>query len=359
MKKTLATICVLITMIMVTSCRTEDKNVEINSSKNSNDSNQTSDDYDPFAPKENDDISGVAASFDFGVNWKGEELVLDYKPTIEYEFFLNNSADKKCGFALLMFVNGIRQPYQFDGSDEDILHHYDVNSKEKKTATIRFSPVTGKKCDTLSVYIVTMFEPTFSPVSTTPEYGHNFRISQMSPVTIDITDSTGNSDISICTDYIRTEISSEMRSEYNQIDVDGNISGNSLENSQLLFGVIKNGAYISPSERITASIETLTDASLFTKNDFIDLWVSGGGEECKYRVSMYVNHKLVEGAFDGYDYLDVAPSKDVICSKKIELSTLNVQLDEYNHIYFMAVPIEQNTDGARGVDKSQNVTFVN
>lgn len=51
-------------------------------------------------------------------------------------------------------------------------------------------------------------------------------------------------------------------------------------------------------------LEAESDFTPFNISDSITLCMYGN-EPCKYRVSMYINHELVKGAFDGADYIDI------------------------------------------------------
>lgn len=79
---------------------------------------------------------------------------------------------KNVGF--LVFVDGIAQPYKTDTvSDYQTMHIMDLEEDDKEHAfSIIFEPVTGKKGDTLSLMIVSVYAPDFMPdMENTSSYG--------------------------------------------------------------------------------------------------------------------------------------------------------------------------------------------
>ena len=332
-----------------------DKNTTQSSadSKDGTSSDETSS-YDPFARADNDEnTSATAASYSCGVNWKeGKDYVLDYAPTVSFEYFVkNDSADTD--FGLMLFVNGIRQPYRTDTDTEDkVMHIFDVNKDETKTQTISFEAVTGEQGDELSVEIITMLHPDFVQ-ETSSNYGFNHKITSFYASKLSVTEKTGKIEPKICTSYETTPITDELRRQFDTTDEKGLVSENMLDNT-VYVDVLKNGVLCTPEDlRIKEQ-----DITPFKTSDYAELCMYGG-KPCQYRVSMYVNHELIKGAFDGMDYIDINVSKDNICKKKIEFQNLNLSLNDYNNLYFVAVP--SYTDYSveeRMVLKSASVTVV-
>ncbi len=307
--------------------------------------------YDPFA-KSDENASTTVGKWGFGVEWEeGKELVLDYAPTVSFRYFVDNSG-KTTDFGLLLFVNGIRQPYRTEENSENkIMHTFDVNQDERKVQTIEFEPVVGEKGDEVLVEIVTMFQPDFIQTENS-NYEFNHRISSLYPSRLSVTQETDLSEPKVCSEYEITPISDELRQEFNEMSSTGASSGNALDNS-VYIETLKNDVFYTPKDLQ----EVKYDSTPFTTNDSVTLCMYGG-ESCKYRVSMYINHELVTGAFDGADYIDMTPSRDSICKKRIDLEKLNLSLEDYNHLYFIAVPFYTNDNlGERMVLKSASVTL--
>lgn len=314
---------------------------------------QTSE-YDPFANTDDNNGSQTAGSFSFRVNWEeGKELILDYSPTVSFDYFIDNSG-KTTDFGLLIFVNGFSQPYRTeDESQNKVMHTFYVNQNEPKTQTIEFEPIVGEKGEEVSVEIVTMFQPGFIQEESN-NYEFNHRISSIWPSKMAVTQETGLSEPKVCSEYEVTKISDEMRQEFNTINSTGAVGENDLD-SKVHIETLKNDVFLTPKD----ISEGKFDSKPFTNDDSVTLCMYGG-KSCKYRVSMYINHDLVKGAFDGADYIDITCSNDAICKKQIDMNGIGVTLNDYNHLYFIAVPFYENQNyGEKMVIKPASVTVKN
>lgn len=314
---------------------------------------EQSSEYDPFANSD-ENASTTAGKWGFGVEFEeGKELVLDYASTVSFRYYVDNDG-KTTDFGLLLFVNGIRQPYRTEEESENkIMHTFDVNQDERKVQTIEFEPVVGEKGDEIMVEIITMFQPDFIQTENS-YYEFSHKISSLYPSKMSVTQETDLSKSKVCSEYEVTPISDELRQEFNEMSATGSSGGNTLDSS-VYIETLRNDVSHTPKDLL----EGKGDTTPFTTNDSVTLCMYGG-ESCKYRVSMYINHNLVTGAFDGADYIDMTPSQDSICKKKIDLEKLNLSLEEYNHLYFIAVPFYTNDNfGERMTIKSDSVTLDN
>lgn len=313
---------------------------------------EQSSEYDPFA-KSDENTSTTVGSFSYGVEWEdGKECVLNYAPTVSFNFYVNNGG-KTTDFGLLLFVNGIRQSYRTkDDAENKIMHIFDVNQDERKVQTIEFEPVVGEKGDEVLVEIVSMFQPSFIKTENS-NYAFSHRISSICPSKLRVTQETGLSEPEVCSEYEVMPISDELLHEFNRTGPTGASDGNDLDHIHI--ETLKNDVLLT-----TADLQkNKYDSTSFTMNDSVTLCMYGG-ISCKYRVSMYVNHDLVTGAFDGANYIDMTPSQDSICKKKIDLKKLDLSLKDYNHLYFIAVPFYTNDNfEERMVIKSASVTLDN
>ena len=100
------------------------------------------------------------------LTYEGEEL--------EIEYFVNASGKgKNVGF--LIYVNGIPQPYKITQAEAtyEYMHIFNLEEDNKDIPfTFRFTPVTGKKGDELSVTITSIYNPAFMPdMKETSSYG--------------------------------------------------------------------------------------------------------------------------------------------------------------------------------------------
>lgn len=312
-------------------------------------SEDASQNYDPFAEDSSDGEEELGA-FSCGVEWEpGRECVLDYAPTVTFPYYIENNAGRT-DFGLLIFVNGFRQPYRTDSEPEDaVLHSFSVDEDERLHPKISFEPVVGEMGETLTVEIVSMFHPGFVLTDKTIHAALNFnhRILSLFPSSMTVTEQIGLRPPKVCTDYTEIPITAELRDAYTEQ------SGNQLDRLFFL-EALKNDALITPRDRLTQSVPK----TVFRGGDALTLCVYGGGRPYTYRVSMYLDHALVPGVFDGCDYIDMTPSADTMCKKEIDTSLLPLK-DEWSHLYFIAVPIYTDTDYAnRRVEKSESAAII-
>jgi len=342
----------LLFAFLLTACSEKSSTDEKNTIQNVTSSTEQTSEYDPFARADDDTSSGTIGSFSCGVEWEnGKELVLDYAPTVSFEYYVDNSG-KDSDFGLLIFLNGVRQPYRTgENSENQIMHIFDVKQDEHQVQTIAFEPVVGEKGDEVSVEIITMFQPDYINTEKS-SYGFSHRISSLYPSSLSVTQETDLIEPNVCSKYEVTPITEEMRQEFNQMSSTGGYGGNALD-SGIFIETLKNDVFYTPADRLNSE----SDITPFTMNDSVTLCMYGG-ELCTYRVSMYINHELVTGAFDGADYIDITPSKNSICKKVIDLKALNLSLQDDNHLYFIAVPIYTSDNfESRMVLKSASVTL--
>lgn len=142
------------------------------------DNSSTVSDKNPF--QDEDEMSGdVLGSIEHSPtnmnrDENGKKLPFVYaggEMNISYEVYASGKA-KNVGF--LVFVDGIAQPYKTDTApDYQTMHIMDLEEDDKEyTFSIIFEPVTGKKGDTLSLMIVSVYAPDFMPdMENTSSYG--------------------------------------------------------------------------------------------------------------------------------------------------------------------------------------------
>lgn len=363
MKKILAVL--LTTVFLLTGCSENSTSVTENPDRydpfemtgNVSQTTEKSEKYDPFARPDDGALSekeSTVGAFSFGIEWEDGKEQIDYAPTVSFPYYVENGG-KATDFGLLIFVNGFRQPYRTEESSENkLMHIFDVNENEKKLQTIEFEPLVGEMGSELSVEIISMFQPEFINIEKS-NYEFSHKISSIFPLKLSVTQETGLSEPKVCNDYTSEEVTEEMRQKFNTVGSTGSFSGENSLDSRVFIETLKNDIFLTPADLLAGK----HDRTSFTMDDTVTLCMYGG-EPCKYRVSMYINHDLVSGAFDGADYIDITSSSDFICTKKIDLNMPELSLEDYNHLYFIAVPFYVNDNfEKRMVIKSSSVTLDN
>lgn len=145
----------------LTACGEDKQTTDISNLQSVEDECSDTQAEDPFDDKqtegaEGSDVHGAfekAVDSGFSENLKSRTLKYNgSKLSIPYE--AESEEFLKPGF--LIFVDGIPQPYQIDNPDSDYayLHILNLEQGVKKNFEFLFEPITGKKGDTLDVYIV-------------------------------------------------------------------------------------------------------------------------------------------------------------------------------------------------------------
>lgn len=91
------------------------------------------------------------------ISYDGGEIKLDYNV---------NASGKAKNVGFLVFIDGIPQPYKFNTTEAsyEYMHMFELSEDNKdELFTFVFTPVTGKKGDTLQVIITSVYNPAFMP----------------------------------------------------------------------------------------------------------------------------------------------------------------------------------------------------
>ncbi len=100
------------------------------------------------------------------LSYDGDELVLDYYVQAE---------GKATNVGFLVYVDGIAQPYKLNtaNSDYQYMHILDLEEENKDTPLqFIFTPITGKKGETVNVTTTSIYNPAFIPdMKETTSYG--------------------------------------------------------------------------------------------------------------------------------------------------------------------------------------------
>lgn len=312
--------------------------------------------YDPFAEDDSDSDGLMIRSWGSGADWKdGRMYVLDYAPTVSLRCYEElDGAVNDVG--LLLFVNGFSQPYRTDEEPfVQTMHIAEVPPGERKYITVEFEPVAGELGDTLSVEIITMLHPRFMPTPQTKEselfISHSLH--PFMPSKLSVTEKTGVTEPAVCTDYTAEPVTEALRKQYLVMGSTGSYSGENRLDSTVFLEVTQNAGIVTPAGMLGGAARELS----FSADAPVTLCMLGG-QRCTYRVSLFADHELVHGAFDGCDYLDMTPAPDTLCKKEIDLGTLGLPAEGQHHIYFAAVPFYTGKNAGEEVIKSVSAALL-
>lgn len=282
-------------------------------------------DYDPFEIPSDISENVVQAQFGFGLTEPAVNGEIPYSSEKKMGFYINNTGSAS-SFTVLLYVDGIRQSYSLDSGTEKATHHVvQVAKDERKEFYVTYNPTAGEFKENTIISYAIMYNPEFAPQSPTVLFGNNYGLSffnfKLSGISKDIT---------LVKNIIKgekTTIPNDILQKYMMPDSSGAGYVNTLENSARLVALKNDNMTIEsdPHPNAVCSSDTLTVRIL-------------GGAECEYRVSMYVDHKLIS-AFNGFEYIDMESSVNEMSEFSIALSELKLPESGYHSLYFIAVPI--------------------
>lgn len=255
------------------------------------------------------------------LEYNGGELKIDYSVRA-------SGKAKNVGF--LVFVDGQPQPYKFNSSDApyEYMHIFDLAEDDKDTPfAFVFTPVTGKKGDTLQVSIASVYNPAFIPdMKKTASYGG-----------------------------YQTTLEAGRPLVFNR-DADP-LDVSSIPRQEVLSHVRLSTEPVTQELLEKHSIMGQVDMEALDKNVYSDLYIEGdvrqdhfqversgtlhvafklfGHPGMRYRNTFYLNHKALAGK-DGISFETALTKGDVtVIDAELELE----KLEDFNTFYVVSVPL--------------------
>lgn|GEM_PF-725824 len=250
--------------------------------------------------------------FSFGiVSESDEKQVYEYNGGELHIPFKVEGLDEKVSsdFGLLVFVDGIPQPYKMlkkngDVTEEQYMHKFYLKYEEKQEFDIVFTPVAGEKGEKVGVVFATILKPDFMPQNEQrANYGFYHSLSANMPQEIYFRREPPNKrELLKNSNYRVEEIPQEVmdklanfetKDDYNTLD--SNFVTELLSQNDGTEVVKANNGKLKLEFRIY------------------------GGREATYRTVFFIDHKPVRVA--GADYLETKTTKGKMCSVELELDT--------------------------------------
>ena len=242
-------------------------------------------------------------------------------------FYEGTGSDTEVG--LMFFLDGIAQPYQIietshpdetSVTNQDVyLSKFQLSSDIRIEFTVSITPVTGSVGDEFGLFPVTLFEPSFMPVSEKGNFGIYHNASFYLPIAIHMeTDTLQQSEDFI----VNTDLAPipDYKKENASLDASGRIN-------QPVF-TFYAGDFLSWRE-----------PQLLTENRKIDMHLSGfGGIEATYRVTVFVNHQPVP--IEGHENFLIETHYDQVSTFTFTLDLSGY--DRMNSLYAIIVPVGES-----------------
>lgn len=260
----------------------------------------------------------------------GEILPLQYNGgelTIDYAVRASGKA-KNVGF--LVFVDGIPQPYKFNSTEApyEYMHIFDLTADDRDTPfTFVFTPVTGKKGETLHVTIASVYNPAFIPdmKETTSYGGYQTTLESGRPLVFNqdadpldlssIPQQEVLSRVRLSTEPVTQELL-EKHSVMEQVDME------TLDH-KVYSDLYIDGAVRQDNVQVKKSGNLRVTYKLF------------GHPGMRYRSTFYLNHEALTGK-DGASFETTLAKGDVaVIEADVELE----KLKDFNTFYVVSVPL--------------------
>ena len=230
-----------------------------------------------------------------------EKGVLTYDGDPVHLTYMLQNEGSKTEWGFVIYVNGVMQPYTVEGEDgESTCHSFTIDKETRKDLKISFVPVVGKEGEELSVIYATVLMPSYVMPESEAENGygyyHSYNMSLPMKLVMEKDAPNPEPDCVKATDY-KVEDLPEWANGSNTTDL-----------------ILEGG---ETSIYAKEGMDTEVDISI------------AGRENQTYRVSFYVNHKMLP-VFDGHPYLDVDIQKD-----KLTTVTATVPAEEMDSAQFM------------------------
>lgn len=269
----------------------------------------------------------VMFAYGFGLDSpKHEERIVFTGEPIEIEYYINNNGSPMSA-GLLMFVNGIPQPYCVSGSNTTTYMHIQEVEKDKRvTVSISFVPICGKTGEKVSVRFLSILNPQIRPDQLNYLFGHTNRMTTFMARTIEMqTDADANH-----TEFSILDNQRDMTQEEIDQVIYVDSKGNTVNKMECFHFVARN------TENPSLSYLNVYDQKIeYTLQGY-------GGPAAEYLIIPYINQIPVLTAT--YPCLMSIESGTKLYSQDMTLSMEAIdktqyKIGEYNTIYFLAIPL--------------------
>lgn len=333
-KRMIFILTLIIIIVMLLGC----SNKSLEKSEESSTNKET---YDPFETEKNSDeetSTEALGSITHGtlalkngeatgneIIYKGGELQLDY-------FITADGIAKKSGF--LIYVDGIPQPYkiELDGKDMDYqyMHELELEEGEETDFKFIFTPVTGKKGETLPITIASITYPSYAPdVVETSSYGYAHQILEgtYSIVFEQDTDEFEALELKpkVCLSNVEissTVFTNEEKEKYNN-------GFNTFDFEKQVYSKL----YIDDEDMKLASSKDIN-----SKDKIHIRYEITGHPGLKYKSIFYINHQPISSQDTYYFKTDLQKGNISVIELDLDIS----KLDGNGTFYIVSVPCNAN-----------------
>lgn len=248
---------------------------------------------------------------------------------LEYEF----TCQRACKMGLVIYLNGILQPYSVNGT-ETAMHTVELGDEDVKTFNLSFTPVCGKSGEELSIWFTNIYNPAVLELEgEINTFGNNQKLSQSNPKTVKFNADSQEVTFNAATDYETVNMTESEIASFSRTSNDG--TPYSTLDGTCLIEIRKEG-------------EALNGKAELKKEDIenLSLYVYGNAEG-KYRVYLFGDFEDL--GVNGEDFAEVEVKKNEYTV--IRLSKDDEKLLNCKNIFAVAAP----EDSQNFVSKSSSL----
>lgn len=286
----------------------------------------SSSEQDPFKEEESAIVRAPGSSNYITANVispNPENMTLTYNGSpisVTYQFQCENP----CIMGLMLYVNGILQPYTITATGEETtMHTVDMGSEDTQQFEFEFTPICGEKGDRLTVIFANIYNAKIIELTgNINTFGNNQKVSQPLPWTLQLNSDSTKKEFRIATDYQVKTFSAEDKSNFIRIDRDGN-RRNQLDDN----------CYIE----IRQNEQTLSSRTVlnYSADNDLELYIYGNLTG-KYRVSLYGD--FAQLPINGQDYIEIDVKKGEYTIIPFTFSAADAV--KYKNVFAVSAPME-------------------
>ncbi len=321
-------------MVLVAGCQTVSEAKPEEQTLLTKHTEQVKEDENPFDLKAIEESGQtIEAAYEWGVsNYDASVRKIDLEEKGSTDLSMEITCSNTCEVGYMVFVDGVPQMYQI-GEAEGYLLPMECEEGDSNTI-LNVAPSVSETEKEHTMNLVCLYHPSFRVSEEKTQYGNYHNMSQLLPWKISGTFS--ETDIVISTNVKYQPISENIKQQYIRVNHDGT--------------VIKQYETILYSKFYQNGIET----DRFIGGEETQL-VLFGGEECTYRVSLFVNHHPV-AAFSGAECVDIDMKNGQMAVLDLDFS--EVKISDYSCLYAVLCPIDVNgNDMDRLAEKTVSITL--
>lgn len=271
--------------------------------------------------------------------YNGGEMKIDYQVA---------ASGKANNVGFLIFINGQPQPYKFNSTETpyEYMHIFEVPDDDENYTpfTFVFTPITGKKGDQLSINIISVYNPGFTPdMKETSSYGGYQTTLQLDGIISFNTDPKPLDDPSI----MKQEVLSDVRQTTEPITQELLEKASGFEKVDLnaLDKKVYNELQIDGDVR-------MDNYSIEGKDKVHVTFKLFGHPGVQYRSTFYINHQAISAKKVSFETKLTKGNVSVI-KADIEVE----KLEDFNTFYVVSAPLNANDfpDDVIILDKTASV----